>query len=224
MYLNDTTKRCSHCRRDLPLTEYQKNRKRTDGLQDRCKTCRKAHATDPERKRLKVIYDAQRRIDQGDTLRQQARDRYQDDPNYRDRQIKRSRRQRQQPGYHEQERQRHYKRWADPAYRAQRVVQHRERRRRDPEYRRKVYHWRRARQARIKLQGNPFTHAEWVALCERYDHRCLCCDKQKPLSPDHVVPVSRGGTSDISNIQPLCVDCNKRKNARTIDYRLGWGG
>jgi len=28
---------------------------------------------------------------------------------------------------------------------------------------------------------------------------------------DHIVPVSRGGTNELSNIQPMCCECNGRK-------------
>jgi 5-methylcytosine-specific restriction endonuclease McrA len=38
----------------------------------------------------------------------------------------------------------------------------------------------------------------------------LCCGEAKPLTVDHVVPVSKGGSNDISNIQPLCLECNDR--------------
>jgi len=36
---------------------------------------------------------------------------------------------------------------------------------------------------------------------------------------DHVLPVSKGGTSYISNIQPLCQPCNSGKKDKHIDYR-----
>lgn len=39
------------------------------------------------------------------------------------------------------------------------------------------------------------------------------------LTPDHVVPLSRGGTNYIDNIQPLCGPCNSQKHAKTIDFR-----
>ena len=31
---------------------------------------------------------------------------------------------------------------------------------------------------------------------------------------DHIIPVSRGGTNDLSNIQPACVACNSSKHDR----------
>lgn len=74
----------------------------------------------------------------------------------------------------------------------------------------------RARKARA---GGSFTGDEWTALCNRYDNRCLACGQQKPLAADHIIPVSKGGSSFISNIQPLCRECNSSKGTKTIDYR-----
>ena len=68
--------------------------------------------------------------------------------------------------------------------------------------------------------GGSYTSAEWQALCEQYEYRCLCCGKESKLTADHIVPVSRGGSSDISNIQPLCKSCNTAKRDRhSTDYR-----
>lgn len=70
-----------------------------------------------------------------------------------------------------------------------------------------------------KYQGGSFTEQEWLDLCARYDYRCLCCKEQKPLTVDHVMPLSKGGSNDIGNIQPLCGSCNSSKRDRHIDYR-----
>jgi 5-methylcytosine-specific restriction endonuclease McrA len=77
------------------------------------------------------------------------------------------------------------------------------------------------RAARKAGNGGSFTAEEWQDLCERYDYRCLCCGEQKKLEADHVIPLTKGGTSNIDNIQCLCRSCNARKGAKTIDYRIG---
>lgn len=79
--------------------------------------------------------------------------------------------------------------------------------------------WRR-RQAKIWANGGSHTRAEFRALCVQYDNCCLCCGKRASLTADHIVPVEHGGSSDISNIQPLCRPCNSRKGTQTIDYRF----
>ena len=49
---------------------------------------------------------------------------------------------------------------------------------------------------------------------------CLCCGKiDVALTMDHVIPLSKGGEHNISNIQPLCGICNSKKNTKAIDYR-----
>lgn len=67
--------------------------------------------------------------------------------------------------------------------------------------------------------GGAYTSAQWIALCNNHHNRCVCCGKKRKLTSDHVVPVSKGGSSNISNIQPLCLPCNSRKGTRTTDYR-----
>jgi 5-methylcytosine-specific restriction endonuclease McrA len=67
--------------------------------------------------------------------------------------------------------------------------------------------------------GGAYTSTQWIALCDKHGNVCLCCHKKKKLTGDHVMPVSKGGSSSISNIQPLCRPCNSRKGTRTTDYR-----
>jgi hypothetical protein len=87
--------------------------------------------------------------------------------------------------------------------------------------------WYRQRWARLRA-GKQHSDAEWHALLEAYSFRCLACGmeaKDTPegfLTPDHVIPVCMSGPNTIDNIQPLCLDCNRRKNGRIIDYRPNW--
>jgi 5-methylcytosine-specific restriction endonuclease McrA len=79
---------------------------------------------------------------------------------------------------------------------------------------------RRRRAARHASHGN-FTAEEFKELCERYDNKCLACgDAEAVLEADHVVPLTRGGSDEISNVQPLCGSCNRKKFVNIIDYRL----
>ena len=83
----------------------------------------------------------------------------------------------------------------------------------------KMQTYRENRRGRVASAGE-YTQAEWESLCEFYGHICLCCKESKPLTVDHVVPLSKGGSNTIDNLQPLCASCNSRKNQKIIDYRL----
>ncbi|NUQ01094.1 MAG: HNH endonuclease [Armatimonadetes bacterium] len=49
----------------------------------------------------------------------------------------------------------------------------------------------------------------------RDSHRCQYCgETEQPLTLDHVVPVSRGGNHDWTNLVTSCVSCNNRKGDR----------
>lgn len=65
-----------------------------------------------------------------------------------------------------------------------------------------------------------FHKREPVGLAKRYQvfkrdgFKCVCCgnnSKDSRLEIDHVVPVSKGGGSQIKNLQTLCFRCNRGK-------------
>jgi 5-methylcytosine-specific restriction endonuclease McrA len=78
------------------------------------------------------------------------------------------------------------------------------------------------RKRNIEVSGGNYTGAEWGALKEQYDYRCLMCGRREPeikLTVDHVIPLSKGGRNDIQAIQPLCLVCNLHKGRRILDLR-----
>jgi hypothetical protein len=41
---------------------------------------------------------------------------------------------------------------------------------------------------------------------------CQCCGSSENIEYDHIIPYSCGGSSDVSNIQLLCMKCNRSKS------------
>lgn len=78
------------------------------------------------------------------------------------------------------------------------------------------------RRNKVAENGGHWTAEQWQALKADFDYHCLLCWRQEPeitLTVDHVVPVSLGGSNDISNLQPLCKSCNSLKHRQTLDLR-----
>jgi len=66
---------------------------------------------------------------------------------------------------------------------------------------------------------------EWIRLrgsiLERDGYRCAYCGASDgPLECDHILPVSKGGGHDPSNLIAACFDCNRSKGAKTIEEWL----
>ena len=80
-------------------------------------------------------------------------------------------------------------------------------------YENKLWHNRMRRVKKLK-NGGSHSLQEWLEMKESCNYTCLHCLRSEPeitLSQDHIIPLSKGGTDDISNIQPLCRSCNSKK-------------
>jgi 5-methylcytosine-specific restriction endonuclease McrA len=84
----------------------------------------------------------------------------------------------------------------------------------NPEKMRIISHRRRARL--LNAEGS-FTQEDWLKLKEIYDFTCPKCFRSEPeikLTMDHKVPLVKGGSNYLDNIQPLCVSCNTSKGKK----------
>ena len=67
------------------------------------------------------------------------------------------------------------------------------------------------------------TLGEWKLLKKQYGYRCPDCKKQEPeiqLTEDHIIPLKKGGSNYIENIQPLCRSCNASKGTKIIKFNF----
>ena len=73
------------------------------------------------------------------------------------------------------------------------------------------------RNSRMKNAPGSFTSDELKAKFKEYGNKCAHCNTvEKKLTIDHIVPLTKNGTNYIINIQPLCMDCNRKKSNKFI--------
>lgn len=76
------------------------------------------------------------------------------------------------------------------------------------------------RHQRIREAREKGTHTpeEWDALLQACQARCVKCWSSGVVK-DHIIPVAKGGSDSIDNLQPLCATCNGAKGNEQKDYR-----
>lgn len=203
-------KTCTKCQQAKPVSEFYKNARYADGYLSWCKACHREYYRRPEQKKKGNALVKAWTEKNKEHVSKYAQEYYKEN--------KTEYRKREQELWH-----------SNPAYREKKNKRHKERRderkKTEPGFIEKVAGWitagnhrRRARNLSVADQGH-YTASEFEALCEKFNHRCLCCGEKKPLTVDHVVPLSLGGTNLIENVQPLCGSCNTKKFTKSTDYR-----
>jgi len=115
----------------------------------------------------------------------------------------------------------------DRAYRAKNPEKRREAERRYAEkYPEKVKAKKRAghirRKKRVKANGGSFKGTELLGLMAKQNGLCVVCeiDVSTDYHVDHIIPVAKGGTNNIENIQILCPACNMAKGSKDFEVFL----
>ena len=78
-----------------------------------------------------------------------------------------------------------------------------------------------SRRRRTKLRGAKTYLILPKEIKRLYNSVCVGCGSAENIAMDHIIPVSRGGTHSIGNIQPLCKTCNSSKNSKLgIEWKV----
>ena len=73
------------------------------------------------------------------------------------------------------------------------------------------------RRERLALRRH---YSDWYQqLVATHGERCANCGASDVLVLDHVIPIAKGGASQLDNLQLLCGECNRIKGKLMIDCR-----
>ncbi|MBU0461565.1 MAG: HNH endonuclease [Nanoarchaeota archaeon] len=79
------------------------------------------------------------------------------------------------------------------------------------------------RRARLLSAKGSFTKDEWLKVRKVTKGVCPLCGKKvglEKMSVDHIIPLSKGGTNEISNIRAICKNCNSAIGNRPYIYMI----
>lgn len=236
-------KTCTRCGQSKPTTEFNRDKSRRDGYRDRCKECIRDYQREWLPRYVAQVQEQRQELDLPETKHctycgiEKPLSEYHQNLNRFDGLqpackvciCEYQQKHRKDPRYAEKVREYdHLKYHTQPDHlkkqnNRRQHERHKERYWNDPDFREreKVRVTTKGNRRRARKAGNGGSHTpqEWNDLCAKYNHRCLCCGLKKPLTRDHIIPIEKGGTDDISNIQVLCKSCNSAKGIQIIDYR-----
>lgn len=75
------------------------------------------------------------------------------------------------------------------------------------------------RRAYMQSKGGQVSAQQWRSILKLFDGKCAKCGASDNIHMDHVVPLAKGGSHSVDNVQPLCATCNLRKHTKIEDYR-----
>lgn len=107
-------------------------------------------------------------------------------------------------------------------YDPKKLVAYRAKRKTQPGYSARVITMFKRRRARKHGAEGFHTYKEILALLKSQNYKCVTCPVKlnKKRHADHIIPLSRGGSDFISNIQMLCPSCNLSKGNKTMQEWL----
>lgn len=199
----EQSKRCGKCKQLQPLSEYHKQAKSKDGLQDRCKACKReagrlwradwrSNNREAHRAEVKAFREA-------DPARAKAMRRRNYEKN-KDKEL------------------------ATMAVNYQNNKELRQQQARERYQANPIPAKQAAARRRAKMQDNGIyevSDKEWAKL---ELGPCFYCGSTESIEIDHIIPIDRGGAHSIGNLMPLCLIHNRSKHTKLwIEFRVKEG-
>jgi len=69
---------------------------------------------------------------------------------------------------------------------------------------------------KITVLRKKISEEERNNIFDRDNWKCVLCGDIKDLQIDHIIPFSKGGTTEDNNLQTLCKKCNFKKGIKII--------
>lgn len=69
----------------------------------------------------------------------------------------------------------------------------------------------------LRNRNRNISHATIIRVARRDNNTCQNCGRillDREIEIDHIIPYSRGGTSDESNLRVTCLECNRKKGKK----------
>lgn len=213
------SKLCSICLRELPISQYHKDKSKKDGIRTDCKDCVRARLRafrrnnlDYTRQRDRLYFERKYKEKRKVYRKQYYQRQLAENPDYREEENKRLKIVRNKNPEHTRILARAHKRRSkerNPQIHklSNQISRHR-------------------RRARKRQSGGIFTKEDWITLVARSPH-CYWCKrpwtKTRRPTHDHVVPLSKGGKNSVDNSVCACMRCNTYKGASAFNPITGQG-
>jgi 5-methylcytosine-specific restriction endonuclease McrA len=212
-------KKCSICKIDKTLEEFDFNKRAKDGRTARCKECRKIYSIEYRQKNHEKLLDYEAKLRNKHNGFKERKDKW--------KQENLDHVKEQQKEYYEankEELKKYYKDWAeknrDKLSESQKKFRKTEKG--------KEASYKRNHRRRSKIYNVEFRGHKRKEILDRDNWKCKICNKnvhddsKKPHSPDkanidHIIPISKGGNSEPSNLQTLCYKCNIKKSDKVLN-------
>jgi 5-methylcytosine-specific restriction endonuclease McrA len=228
-------KRCSKCGEDKPLDAFVRDKRRTDGRGTWCKPCATAYArqkynSDLDKSRAqKRAYVAANREELNAKAAERLRQWRKDNPELaRQKATEKSQKFREaNPDYHRGwyerniEREQKRSRQVMANLRRDRPELEREWKRRYREKNAEVVKEREREKTYARRARQPNSPELARLMADLVKQACVYCGSVENITIDHIVPLSRGGKHEASNLAPACFSCNSSKCNRLLSE---WSG